>query len=84
MNNSNPLEEMPDLSRGRPHADDNLRWMELFHLAGVVMYESESVDFIIETAPPEPNPTLTIDEFMDRVEKDMRKHGIQITPWRLG
>ena len=62
--------------KGRPHHNDNVRWMELFAIAGVIMYENPE---------PEPEPVLmTIDEFMDFVEEDMRKHGIQITSWRLG
>ena len=85
MNSSNPLDETPDLARGRPHANDDIRWTELFFMAGCVQYEDSALGEEVVPVKVEVKVELmTIEEFMDRVENDMRKHGIQITPWRLG
>jgi len=44
------------MSKSRPYHDDNIRWIELFFMAGVVHYEDE----------PE---TMTVDEFIKDVER---------------
>ena len=67
------MSESNNSHTGRPHTNDDIRWFELFTIAAVVYYD-----------PPQPiqEPTITVDEFMDYVEKKLRRHGIQVTSWR--
>ena len=58
----------------KPHHDDDIRWVELFYLSGAVVYETE--------IKPEP-VTMSIEEFMDYVEEDLRKKGVAFVSWRV-
>lgn len=66
----------PDFTpTGRPHANDDVRWMELFVLAGAVRYEEPE-------QPEPPSDGMDIDEFMDYVEDDLKKQGVKFISWR--
>ena len=70
---NNPEQKGNFTPKGRPHANDDIRWYELFVLAGAVRYE--------EPEPP-PLPGMDIDEFMDYVEDDLKKQGVKFISWR--
>ena len=46
-------------SAGRPHTNDNLRWHELFKIAGVIRYEHI-------------NDEMTVEDFMTDVERRLK------------
>ena len=71
-------------NQGRPHHNDDVRWTELLFLAGCVQFDEVELGEEVVVEVVEVVELMSIDEFMDRVEKDMRKHGIQVTSWRLG
>jgi len=51
-------------TRGRPHSNDHLRWHELYLIAGVIVYEHADLPR---------GDLLTVEEFMEDVERRLRR-----------